>query len=88
MGKLVKEDLLNDVYDLVLSAETKEEERQVLLVFKNAVEAGKDFDESVVNYVRLVSKTFLKRQKWAQMWMIFIRKFQAMVYLKKILRVV
>ena len=49
MGKLVKEDLLNDVYDLVLSAETKEEERQVLLVFKNAVEAGKDFDESVVN---------------------------------------
>ena len=47
MGKLVKEDLLNNVYDLVLSAETKEEERQVLLVFKNAVEAGKDFDKSV-----------------------------------------
>ena len=33
MGKLVKEDLLNNVYDLVLSAETKEEERQVLLIF-------------------------------------------------------
>ena len=67
MGKLVKEDLLNDVYDLVLSAETKEEERQVLLVFKNAVEAGKDFDESVVNLAsdlrKIGIKTFLKRQK-------------------------
>ena len=60
MGKLVKEDLLNDVYDLVLSAETKEEERQVLLVFKNAVEAGKDFDESVVNLASDLRKIGIK----------------------------
>ena len=60
MGKLVKEDLLNDVYDLVLSAETKEEERQVLLVFKNAVEAGKDFDESVVNLASDLRKIGVK----------------------------
>ena len=33
MGKLVKEDLLNDVYDLVLSAETKEEETPSLACF-------------------------------------------------------
>ena len=45
MGKLVKEDLLNDVYNLVLSVDIKEEERQVLLKFKN----GKDFDKAVVS---------------------------------------
>ena len=45
MGKLVKGDLLNDVYNLVLSVDIKEEERQVLLKFKNAVENGKDFDK-------------------------------------------
>lgn len=49
MGKLVKEDLLNDVYNLVLSVDIKEEERQVLLKFKNAVENGKDFDKAVVS---------------------------------------
>lgn len=48
MGKLVKEDLLNDVYNLVLSVDIKEE-RQVLLKFKNAVENGKDFDKAVVS---------------------------------------
>ena len=62
LWKIGKEDLLNNVYDLVLSAETKEEERQVLLVFKNAVEAGKDFDKSVVNLAsdlrKIVSKHF------------------------------
>ena len=52
MGKLVKEDLLNDVYDLVLSAETKEEERPV--------EAGKDFDESVVNLASDLRKIGVK----------------------------
>ena len=49
MGKLVKEDLLNDVYNLVLSVDIKEEERQVLLKFKNTVENGKDFDKAVVS---------------------------------------
>ena len=38
MGKLVKEDLLNDVYNLVLSVDIKEEERQVLLKAKFQVQ--------------------------------------------------
>ena len=43
MTKLVKEKLLNEIYDLVLSVDIKDEERQALLTFKNAVEAGQDF---------------------------------------------
>ena len=46
MTKLVKEKLLNEIYDLVLSVDIKDEERQALLTFKNAVEAGQDFDRA------------------------------------------
>ena len=49
MTKLVKEELLNEVYDLVLSVDIKDEERQALLTFKNAVEAGQDFDRAVMS---------------------------------------
>ena len=81
MGKLVKEDLLNDVYDLVLSAETKEEERQVLLVFKNAVEAGKDFDESVVNLAsdlrKIGVKNISKKTKMSPIVIVFYMKISS-----------
>lgn len=49
MTKLVKEKLLNEIYDLVLSVDIKDEERQALLTFKNAVEAGQDFDRAVMS---------------------------------------
>lgn len=49
MSKLVKEELLNDVYNLVLSTDIKDDERQTLLAFKNTVERGGDFDKAVVN---------------------------------------
>ncbi len=48
MTKLVKEELLNEVYDLVLAVDIKDEERQALLTFKNDVEAGRDFDQAVM----------------------------------------
>ena len=49
MTKIEKEELLNEVYDLVLSVDIKDEERQALLTFKNAVEAGQDFDRAVMS---------------------------------------
>lgn len=38
---------LQVVYDLVLNPEISDEERQILLTFKNHLEAGKDFDKEL-----------------------------------------
>lgn len=37
------------VYDLILNEQTSEEERSILVEFKNAVESGKDFETQVMN---------------------------------------
>ena len=41
--ELVENNLLARVYDLILNEQTSEEERSILVEFKNAVESGKDF---------------------------------------------
>ncbi|WP_349516148.1 bacteriocin immunity protein [Leuconostoc suionicum] len=40
--------LLSDVYDLILDTETYDNERTILLEFKTAVENGKDFEDRLM----------------------------------------
>lgn len=91
MSKLVKEELLNDVYNLVLSTDIKDDERQTLLAFKNTVERGGDFDKAVVNLAsdlrQIGVANITKKKKCLQVSMNFIRRFQVMDCLKEILRV-
>lgn len=42
----LKEEVMSHVYNLLLDVKSKDCERQVLLIFKNKVEAGEDFDQA------------------------------------------
>lgn len=43
----MQEDVLTDVYNLILNLETSEDERRILVDFKNEVEKGGDFERSL-----------------------------------------
>lgn len=87
MTKLVKEELLNEVYDLVLSVDIKDEERQALLTFKNAVEAGQDFDRAVMSLAsdlrRIGVANIAKKTKMSASVNTFYQKSRHMENLKK-----
>lgn len=38
---------MNEAYNLILNIETREEERQLLIEFKNEIEQGKDFERAI-----------------------------------------
>ncbi len=47
MEKINQEETLIEVYNLILNLDTQEEERQMLIEFKNSVEQSKDFDRAL-----------------------------------------
>lgn len=87
MTKLVKEELLNEVYDLVLSVDIKDEERQALLTFKNTVESGQDFDRAVMTLSsdlrRIGVANIAKKTKMSASVNTFIKESRHMENLKK-----
>ena len=49
------EDILNNIYNLILNPETTEEERNLLVTFKNEIEVGKkDNDELLAELCRAI----------------------------------
>lgn len=44
----LQNELLSRVYDLILNPETRDDERNKLVEFKNAIENGKDFEKEVM----------------------------------------
>ncbi|MFR2166098.1 MAG: bacteriocin immunity protein [Streptococcus salivarius] len=47
-------DIINNIYNLIINPETTENERELLVMFKNEIEVGKkDNDELRRNYVEL-----------------------------------
>lgn len=47
MKKINQQEIVNEAYNLILTVETKEEERQLLIEFKNDLEQGKDFERAI-----------------------------------------
>ena len=45
MSQITKEQIMDQVYNLILNIETKENERKALINFKNEIEAGKNLKE-------------------------------------------
>lgn len=54
-------DLLARVYDLILNTETPDDERSMLIEFKNAVEEGKDFEKQVMRLAESLRQLSLKK---------------------------
>ena len=48
MPKLTEEQIIDHVYNLILNVKTKEDERQVLVDFKNNIENKKEFESSLM----------------------------------------
>lgn len=48
MSQITKEQIMNQVYNLILNVETKENEREVLIHFKNEIEVGKAFERNLM----------------------------------------
>lgn len=59
--KLLEDKLLEKVYDLILNKETCEEERNILVDFKNRVEKGADFQLETKNLAEALRKLALSR---------------------------
>lgn len=53
--------LLARVYDLILNVETPDDERSMLIEFKNAVEEGKDFEKQVMRLAESLRQLSLKK---------------------------
>lgn len=49
MKRQIQEELLNTVYNLILNPDTKEEERRLLLDFKNQVGTHIDMEQAISN---------------------------------------
>ena len=47
MKKINQQEIVNEAYNLILNIETREEERQLLIEFKNEIEQGKDFERPI-----------------------------------------
>ncbi|AND78903.1 bacteriocin immunity protein [Streptococcus pantholopis] len=47
MSKLTEEQIINDVYNLILNVKTKDNERQVLVDFKKDIENKKEFEKAL-----------------------------------------
>lgn len=67
MAQITKEHIMDQVYNLILNVETKENEREALINFKNEIEAGKEFERNLMKLaesLREISvKTFLRKQQ-------------------------
>lgn len=59
--KLLEDKLLEKVYDLILNKETCEEERNILVEFKNRVLKGADFQLETRNLAEALRKLALSR---------------------------
>lgn len=53
--------LLARVYDLILNTETSDDERSILIEFKNSVEEGKDFQKQVMRLAESLRQLSLKK---------------------------
>lgn len=61
----IQDDLTSKVYDLILNEETTNEERLLLVDFKNKVERGQYFEKAVVDLaesLRLLAVSNLKKK--------------------------
>ena len=57
-------DILNNIYNLILNPETTEEERNLLVTFKNEIEVGKkDNDELLAELCRALAVRNLSKGK-------------------------
>ncbi|MDU6209705.1 MAG: bacteriocin immunity protein [Clostridium perfringens] len=61
--ELVENNLLARVYDLILNEQTSEEERSILVEFKNAVESGKDFQLETMKLAETLRQLALSKFK-------------------------
>lgn len=54
MPKFNKENILVEVYNLILDSETTDTERKELVIFKDEVEKGLDFDNALMKLLSLI----------------------------------
>lgn len=64
--ELLENNLLARVYDLILNEQTSEEERSILVEFKNAVESGKDFDLEIMKLAETLRLLALSKFKYKE----------------------
>ncbi|GAA0741861.1 bacteriocin immunity protein [Clostridium oceanicum] len=62
--KEMEDALLARVYDLILNPETLDDERSMLVEFKNAVENGKDFQRQLMNLAEDLRLLALRKVKY------------------------
>lgn len=56
MAQITKEHIMDQVYNLILNVETKENEREALINFKNEIEAGKEFERNLMKLAESLRK--------------------------------
>lgn len=81
MTKVTKTEIMNEVYDLILNANVTQDERAILVNFKNRV-TDKNFANELMGLAaglrQLGIKNLARKRKWVWKLVLFIKRLQIM----------
>ena len=75
MAQITKEHIMDQVYNLILNVETKENEREALINFKNEIEAGKEFERNLMKLAESLREISVKNISEKTTMSIGVREF-------------
>ncbi|MCE2152059.1 bacteriocin immunity protein [Streptococcus thermophilus] len=75
MAQITKEHIMDQVYNLILNVETKENEREALINFKNEIEAGKEFERNLMRLAESLREISVKNISEKTTMSIGVREF-------------
>ncbi|GAB6886141.1 bacteriocin immunity protein [Streptococcus equinus] len=75
MSQITKEQIMDQVYNLILNIETKENERKALINFKNEIEAGKEFERNLMKLAESLREISVKNISEKTTMSIGVREF-------------